>query len=61
MTLKIFDTMGREVKILFDGECQASETHEVEFRAVGLQSGLYFATLLTPNGEERFIRLMLVK
>lgn len=44
ITLKVFDILGREVRVLINKELQPG-TYEVEFNAVGLQSGIFFYTL----------------
>jgi len=44
VTLRIYDTAGREVATLVDGFRQPG-SHQVTFDATGLPSGLYFARL----------------
>ncbi len=44
VTLKVYDTLGREVKTLVSEE-QASGDYQVNFRADNLSSGIYFYTL----------------
>ncbi|MBM2841584.1 MAG: hypothetical protein HW412_2112, partial [Bacteroidetes bacterium] len=44
VTLKVFDILGREVKMLVNEE-KARGTHHVEFDGNGLSSGLYFCRL----------------
>ncbi len=44
VTLKIYDTLGREVAVLQDGNLQPGP-HSVVFRADGLESGMYVCSL----------------
>jgi len=44
VSLRVYDTAGREVAMLVDGWRDAG-THEVTFDASGLSSGIYFARL----------------
>ena len=48
VSLKVFDTLGRQVAVLVDGKVNAG-SHEVTFNAKGLSSGIYFYRLET-NG-----------
>ncbi len=48
VTLKIYDTLGREIKTLVSSE-QSSGEYEVNFRAENLPSGIYFYTLRADN------------
>jgi hypothetical protein len=57
--LVIYDLLGREVKTLIN-EFRASGTHEVNFDASALSSGVYFYKLVTPNFTETK-RMLLVK
>jgi hypothetical protein len=43
-TLKIYDITGKEVKTLIDGILKAG-THQIQFNAVGMPSGMYFYKL----------------
>ncbi|MEK7263418.1 MAG: SdrD B-like domain-containing protein, partial [Bacteroidota bacterium] len=51
VTLKIFDVLGQEVKILLNNEQLESGTHEMEFDGSKLSSGVYFYHL---NIDGRF-------
>lgn len=55
--LKVYDTVGREVRILIDGE-MAPGLHEVEFDARDLPSGTYFYRLQT--GSVHQVRKMVL-
>jgi len=46
--LVLYDLLGREIKILFDGEALAG-MNEVELDAGNLTSGIYFYTLISEN------------
>jgi plastocyanin len=48
VTLKIYNEIGEEIKTLIDGETN-SGTHDIEFKAADLASGVYFYRLTTPN------------
>ena len=48
VTLKIFDTLGREVKTLINTE-QAAGQHEINFNAGNLPSGIYFYRITAGN------------
>lgn len=45
--LKIYDLLGREIKTLVDGECEAGVLYKVNFDASRLSSGIYFCRLQT--------------
>ena len=55
--LVVYDVLGRQVSVLFDGTREAG-THEVVFDADGLPSGTYLYRLETPQGS--FVRTMLL-
>ncbi|MEW5844417.1 MAG: T9SS type A sorting domain-containing protein [Bacteroidota bacterium] len=48
--LKIFDALGRKIKIVADGVYEAGK-HEVEFNAINLPSGVYFYNLTTGSNS----------
>ncbi len=48
VTVKVFDTMGRLVDTLFEGEKDAGY-HTVDFNAAGKSSGIYFCRLQAGN------------
>ncbi len=59
-TLKIFNTLGEEVAILFNGEAEAGRYHQVQFNASNFSSGIYFARL--QSGEKiQLKKMMLIK
>lgn len=41
-SLRVFDIMGNEISILFNGTAQANKLYEVEFNATKFPSGIYF-------------------
>ena len=49
VSLVVYDMLGREVKVLFEG-IQSAGNHEVSFDASHLVSGTYLYRLTTPNG-----------
>lgn len=49
--LAVYDVLGREVKVLIDGEDFEAGHHKVRFYAEGLSSGVYYYKLAT---EEKF-------
>ncbi len=51
VTLKIYDMIGREVRVLAENELQQAGEHKVNFEALGLASGVYFYEIVA--GEER--------
>ena len=55
--LRVFDALGREVRVLLDG-IRAAGAHEVVFDASDLPSGTYFYRLETAHGS--FVRPMLL-
>jgi hypothetical protein len=59
VSIKVFDVVGKEVQILFEGKVQAG-TYNVSFDASGLASGVYFYTL-TADGFRETKKMLLVK
>jgi hypothetical protein len=55
VTLKIFNVLGNEVRTLTNGFTQAG-SHQVQFNAQGLSSGVYFYTIQASslNGKQSF-------
>jgi hypothetical protein len=58
VSLRIFDTLGREVKVLFNGNLDAGN-HTFEFDAENISSGVYFYVLKTPTFCEQMKMIML--
>ena len=50
VSLKVFDALGREVADLANDVFEAG-THEIEFNATNLASGIYFYTIRTAQGN----------
>lgn len=48
ISVKIFDTLGREITTLFDGKMSAGE-HQIQFDGTGLSSGVYIYQLQTKD------------
>ena len=55
--LSVYDVLGREVKVLVDGELAAG-THRVAFDGSGVASGTYLYRLVTP--QQTFVRTMVL-
>jgi hypothetical protein len=58
-SLKVFDMLGREVATLVNGYTTAG-SHEVQFNATNLASGVYFYKL-TSGDFTQMMKMMLVK
>jgi hypothetical protein len=58
-TLKVFNALGQEVATLVNGNTDAG-THEVQFNAAGLATGVYFYKL-TSGGFAQVMKMALVK
>ncbi len=52
-TLKIYDSQGRKIKTLFQGEAQANQKYEVQWQADKKPAGLYFLQLQTPTQNQQ--------
>jgi len=59
VSLKVFDVLGREVATLLN-EYRAAGTHQVNFNATNLPTGIYFTRLATA-GMDLVRKVMLVK
>lgn len=60
VSLKIYDMLGKEVKILIDGMVKPGE-HKVKFDAADIPAGIYFYTLKTGNEFSQTKKMILVK
>jgi len=60
VTLKIFNSAGKEVARLIDNEFRAANNYAVQFDASGLPSGIYFYSLETQNYKDTK-KMMLIK
>ena len=49
--ITVYDTLGRELLVLVDGEAEAG-VHEVVFDGTDLPSGVYLVRMTTPQGEQ---------
>ena len=58
--LKVFNVLGQEVATLFSGEAAAGVTHQVEFNASNLASGVYFSRLEF-GGKMQMNKMLLLK
>ena len=59
VAVKVYDFLGREVRVLVDGE-KAAGQHEVRFDASGLASGTYFCRIET-SGQSTIRKMLLLK
>lgn len=59
-SLTVYDQLGRQVAVLFNGQAEASKMYSVEFNGSSLTSGIYFYKLQTPE-KSQVRRMMLVK
>jgi len=59
VTLTIFDTLGRKVRVLANEEFEAG-SHFIKFNGATLSSGIYFAQLETDDGTQT-IPMTLIK
>ncbi|MFQ5630655.1 MAG: T9SS type A sorting domain-containing protein, partial [bacterium] len=60
VSLKVFDTMGREVATLVN-ERHAPGTYRVTFDADGLPSGIYFARMVIGGRQATSRKMLLVE
>ena len=60
ISLKIYDILGLEVLILAQGQ-QTAGRHRITWQADGFPSGIYFARLVTADGQRQTIKLTLLK
>jgi Secretion system C-terminal sorting domain len=58
--VKVFDTIGREVQILFSGFAYSGELQEISFMPEKLAAGVYFYTLST-NDRNEVKKMLLLK
>jgi len=58
--LRVYDAVGREVAILFNGYAEAGRYNKVEFETKNLTSGVYYAQLRFKNNVEQK-KMLLVK
>jgi len=59
VSLKVFDILGREIVTLIENEYLSSGTHQVQFDAKSLASGIYFYRFETSNFTETRKMLLL--
>jgi hypothetical protein len=59
-SLKVYNTLGQEVAVLFSGDAQAGRIIQTHFNASGLASGIYFSRL-EADGKSLVKRMMFVK
>ncbi len=59
-TVKVYDSQGREITTLFQGEALANQTYQVEWQAGKKAGGMYLLQLQTPTTRQQQ-KLLLVK
>ena len=59
VTLKVYDALGRQVSVLFDGIMEGGYS-ETQFDAADLNSGIYFCRMESA-GQVRTIRMVVTK
>jgi hypothetical protein len=64
--LKVFDILGNEVAVLFNGIANGGKVYETEFKAVNLSSGIYFYRLVLDSFREietnvEYRKMLLIK
>jgi hypothetical protein len=59
-TLRVYNTLGQEVAVLFDGETTAGVYHQVQFNGSNLASGIYFSRLEF-GGKMQVKKMLLLK
>ena len=59
VTVKVYDTNGREVKTLLSDSRRAAGTHDLRFATGDLKNGLYFCTV-SHNGETRTNKMVVM-
>jgi len=60
VSLKIYDLLGKEVKVLIDGMMKPGE-HKIKFNAAEIPAGVYYYALKTANGSSETKKMVLVK
>lgn len=59
-TLKIFNSLGQEIKTLINSELEAGKVYSINFDASDLPSGIYYARL-TQSTNSKVIKMVLAK
>ena len=59
-TLKLYNSIGKEIKVLFDGYTEADQDYEIIFNGEGLPEGLYICHMQSGN-EQHTRRILLVR
>jgi len=59
-TLKVFNSLGQEIKTLVDAELEAGKLYNINFDASDLPSGIYYAQLIQAKNS-KVIKLVLMK
>ena len=60
VVLKVYDVIGNEVAVLFNGQAAANKVYEREFDATNLSTGIYFYRLTTDSKVENR-KMLLIK
>ena len=59
-TVKVYDSQGKSITTLFQGEVKANQAYEIKWQANDISSGLYFLQLQTPTLRQHQ-KLLLIK
>ena len=58
VSVKVYNILGQEVQALTELQEFSKGTHQIEFHAQGIASGLYFVRIYSPQGKFQAIRKM---
>ena len=61
VALKVYDMVGKEVAVLYNGNVLEDEAREVTFRSGDLAGGIYFCRMITATGEVKAEKIILTK
>lgn len=59
--VRVYNSMGKEVSVLFDGTAEAGSRHSLEFDGSGLPQGVYYYHLQISGGVDVVRKMILIK
>jgi hypothetical protein len=59
--LTVFNSLGNEIAILYDGVAEANQIYRLEFNGLNLAPGIYFYHLQTSDGLNKVKKMQLIK